>query len=299
MPKPSLHLLNLLAMSLLVALAACAKAPEEPVVEPTQDTGEPPAQPVDADGDGYMNDADCDDADAAIYPGAEELCDALDNNCDNRVDGADATDLTEWSRDEDGDGFGDPTSRIWACWAPAGFVLDSTDCDDQNGAVNPSAIEVCDEGEQLDNDCSGDAASVDVPGAKPYYRDADKDGFGDERDPWNISLRCEPSLTYRTSEPGDCNDQDESAFTGQTESFADPIKGTEDDYDFNCDGVETPMYTELGSCPETLMLCEINAKPGVVYRVPECSEEGDYIKGCKKVLTECVPVVETITQTCN
>jgi len=36
---------------------------------------------VDADGDGFVDD-DCDDDDALINPGQEEVCDGLDNNCD-------------------------------------------------------------------------------------------------------------------------------------------------------------------------------------------------------------------------
>ncbi len=42
--------------------------------------------PVDADGDGYASDVDCDDTDAGINPGATEVCDGVDNNCDGTVD---------------------------------------------------------------------------------------------------------------------------------------------------------------------------------------------------------------------
>ncbi|MFT4976357.1 MAG: hypothetical protein ACI8S6_002254, partial [Myxococcota bacterium] len=41
---------------------------------------------VDNDGDGVIADIDCDDDDAAVFPGAEELCDGLDNNCDGAID---------------------------------------------------------------------------------------------------------------------------------------------------------------------------------------------------------------------
>lgn len=40
----------------------------------------------DADKDGVIAIKDCNDSDAAIYPGADELCDAVDNNCDGRID---------------------------------------------------------------------------------------------------------------------------------------------------------------------------------------------------------------------
>lgn len=41
---------------------------------------------IDTDADGYCDDVDCDDDDPTIYPGALELCDLLDNNCDGKAD---------------------------------------------------------------------------------------------------------------------------------------------------------------------------------------------------------------------
>lgn len=52
---------------------------------------------VDADGDGYTSDVDCDDTNSAIYPGATEVCNGVDDNCDTIVDGG---------ADADGDGIG-------------------------------------------------------------------------------------------------------------------------------------------------------------------------------------------------
>ncbi len=46
-------------------------------------------------------------------------------------------------QDADGDGFGDPTVRVLACTQPTGFVLDGTDCDDANPAVNPGVAGTC------------------------------------------------------------------------------------------------------------------------------------------------------------
>ena len=44
---------------------------------------------IDMDGDGFCNDLDCNDNDPDIYPGALELCDEMDNNCDGRLDSGD------------------------------------------------------------------------------------------------------------------------------------------------------------------------------------------------------------------
>ena len=48
------------------------------------------SQPIlllaDKDGDGVTSDKDCNDNDKTVYPGAKELCDGKDNNCDKRVD---------------------------------------------------------------------------------------------------------------------------------------------------------------------------------------------------------------------
>jgi len=70
------------------------------------DTGAP-----DADGDGYTALEDCDDDNAAVYPDAPELCDELDNDCDDVVDEF-VTEL--WYIDADGDGYGDPIETVEA-----------------------------------------------------------------------------------------------------------------------------------------------------------------------------------------
>lgn len=48
------------------------------------DSTDPSCQ--DADGDGVVATLDCDDKNAKIYPGAVELCDGVDNNCNGQLD---------------------------------------------------------------------------------------------------------------------------------------------------------------------------------------------------------------------
>ena len=124
---------------------------------------------LDSDGDGFFEDEDCDDSDSSIYPNAPEICDGVDNNCNQEVD-EDVT-ITVYV-DGDGDGFGDSSQELQACAASDGLVPNANDCDDTNDTVFPSAPERCD---NLDNDCDGD---VDEEILGTWYRDGDSDGFG-------------------------------------------------------------------------------------------------------------------------
>ncbi len=189
------------------------------------------AVPPDRDEDGFPGDEDCDDEDPGIYPGAEEVCDGLDNDCDGDVD----EDLLIIAyADEDGDGYGDPDTGQFTCTLDSGTVDNGDDCDDTDPAVHPGADEICD---GLDNDCDGavdDADTVyptpaDLPppqGASTWYRDEDGDGYGVIDD--TVSA-CEPPPGYAAL-PGDCNDTDPRFHPGADESDCTDLN------DYNCDG---------------------------------------------------------------
>ena len=98
---------------------------------------------------------DCDDDDSGTHPEASEVCDGVDNNCDDSIDGSDAVDETTWYMDSDEDGYGDPmVAPIIQCFAPTGYVADFTDCADDDVETNPGAMEII--GDDYDGDCDGD-----------------------------------------------------------------------------------------------------------------------------------------------
>ena len=111
-------------------------------------------QANDRDRDGYttaLNGGyDCDDDDASIHPGADEICDGKDQDCDGLVD-EDPIDATIWYLDDDDDGYGAEQS-IAACVQPDGTSPTGDDCDDGDASTHPRATEWCD---GLDTDCDG------------------------------------------------------------------------------------------------------------------------------------------------
>jgi hypothetical protein len=142
----------------VLLLAACSGSESPP---PTGDTGDTGAG-LDQDGDGYGARDDCDDTNPDIHPGADELCDGVNNDCDAAVDEPDAVDAVEWCRDSDQDGFGDGAVTTRSCDQPPGFIADGSDCDDTSALAYPGAEEVC--GDGVDNDCDSDPTECRLTG---------------------------------------------------------------------------------------------------------------------------------------
>ena len=157
------------------------------------------------------NDQDCDDTDGAVNPGASEVCDGLDNDCDGQTDGPDSLDALTFYADLDSDGYGDVNDPgTLACQAPANSALDHADCDDTDGAVNPGASERCD---GLDNDCDGQTDGSDAVDPATWYFDGDGDLHGD---PNNSSASCVAPSGYLALDD-DCDDGDATINPDATE----------------------------------------------------------------------------------
>jgi hypothetical protein len=162
--------------------------------------------------DGWLEDAtDCDDGLASINPGADELCNGIDDDCDGDVDGPNAVDQRDFFQDFDGDGFGDDNTFVQACEPAPGGVTDGGDCDDYNPYAWPGAPEWC--GDGFDNDCSGieDDNAFD---AGAWFPDTDGDGYGDGALP---TLACSAPVGAFVADGSDCDDADALTYPGADE----------------------------------------------------------------------------------
>ncbi|MFZ5476192.1 MAG: MopE-related protein, partial [Myxococcota bacterium] len=202
------------------------------------DTAPPPCE--DADGDGWCADEDCDDRDAAVSPGATEVCnDGVDDDCDGVSEGNDDSlaDGTWRYRDADEDGYGDPDDAMLSCTGLRGYTTTGGDCDDADAATFPGAEEACD---GADDDCDG-VADDGATGGDTWYADADGDGYGD---PSSSTVSCEAPSGY-VSNARDCDDADAATTLcgsgGDDGTICASLMGTDDGH--------VPTWT--GTCDST------------------------------------------------
>ena len=232
---------------------------------------------VDSDGDGYGslsswmpsctqpvgyvdNIEDCNDGDPAHNPDSPEVCNGLDDNCNNQVD--EGVTLYPWYFDDDGDGFGDPWVVVEACSQPTGMIADNQDCNDTDATINPDADELCDDG--IDNNCDGyfdDESSID---AYSGYLDLDGDGYGGG----TLESSCD-DIYY--TQNADCDDTDADVSPDALEIC--------DGIDNDCDGVAD----SANLCPcnferhngDNYLFCTYNRTWSVAKG--ECSQNGYHL----------------------
>ena len=180
----------------------------------------------DGDGDGYgdrlggesvkcptdqwvANDGDCNDGDFSVRPGAAEVCDGLDNDCDGLADALDPDMPSDdpnsvYFADLDGDSFGNPD--VVRCGSGPGTVTNGNDCNDSDASIHPNAAEACDD---VDRDCSG--ATDDITQSVVGYIDSDGDGWGSNTAGGTVNSCTGGSLVGRS---GDCDDEDIARYPG-------------------------------------------------------------------------------------
>ncbi|MCS7212640.1 MAG: MopE-related protein [Candidatus Calescibacterium sp.] len=122
---------------------------------------------------------DCDDGRKDINPGAREICNGKDENCNSLID---EDVLLTFYRDSDSDGYGDRNFYVQACSKPDGYVSDDSDCNDSDLLINPNTI---------------------------WYKDYDNDFFSDGL----TVVQCTAPNGYKIrsgilSVSGDCEDND-------------------------------------------------------------------------------------------
>jgi len=186
-----------------------------------------------ADGVAGNADDDCDDTAAAVNPGATEVCNIVDDDCDTFVD----------------EGFDTDSDTFTTCGADGIAGNADDDCDDTIATVNPSGTEACN---ALDDDCDGtvdegfdaDADTYTTCGADGVAGNADDDcddtaaavnpgaieacnGIDDDCD-GSIDENLDLDLDGVTNCDGDCDDTDNTVFPNAPELC--------DGIDNDCDG---------------------------------------------------------------
>jgi hypothetical protein len=182
---------------------------------------------------------DCNDNNVAINPGAEDVCDNVDNNCTD-VDGVGipANAIDELC-DKDNDDFCDALLAkpagvaIATCTLTPAAATIGNDCNDGQNAINPDATDICD---NLDNNCT-DADGVTIPAAAiDELCDKDNDNFCDALLPKAAIALNTCTLTPAAATVGnDCNDNNAAINPAATDIC--------DNLDNNCtdiDGVGIP-----------------------------------------------------------
>jgi len=270
----------------------------------------------DNDGDGFTpNQGDCNDDNDAIFPGADEQPNEIDDDCDGTVDEGTI------NYDDDGDGFSevdgdcDDTNRLTYPGASEvedgedndcdktidegtrvydddgdGYSEVDGDCNDSKKEINPSATETCD---GVDNDCDTTVDEEGSVGCATYYADNDKDSYGHKTDKRCL---CAAKAPHTATNNRDCYDSNPSAKPGASGWFG--VDRGDGSFDYNCDGSATRRWTATFDCWGGLWVCGVD-RDGWDGGVPSCGVSRRWGTDCKGESWGCSAKGSSRQQTCR
>lgn len=174
---------------------------------------------------------DCNDEDPQAYPGAAEVCNGQDDNCDDRIDEMGAQGCINYYRDDDGDGRGVDGDVRCMCEGVRPYTATlAGDCDDKDPDRYPGNTEVCN---LKDDNCADGIDEDGAEGCTIFFMDADRDGSGNSM---MSRCMCKKAAPWDAPEGGDCNDNNFNIRPGRVEICN---QGIDDD----CDGLADPEGT--------------------------------------------------------
>jgi hypothetical protein len=235
---------------------------------------------VDLDGDGYDSSIDCNDNNPNIHPGATEICNGVDDNCNGQIDEGNVCSIPYYC-DSDHDGYFSKlpsgTCNIFNCTLVGCINTPGTDCDDNNSSVHPSATEICN---GKDDNCDGAVdenlgTTICGLGICNHTIQNCVNGVQQTCDPYqgvsnetcdgldnNCNGQIDENLGTTTCGLGICNHTIQNCING-TQQTCNPYQGTTtevcDNKDNDCDGMtdETLGNTTcgFGVCSHTVQNC--------------------------------------------
>ena len=190
---------------------------------------------------------DCNDSNSEINPGVKEICNQIDDDCDDDVDNTGADGCVVKYKDDDNDGYGLSEDKACVCGTKGTYSASlSSDCDDNDKDVHPFAAELCNE---KDDNCDSVIDEEDSAGCEHYYFDADGDDYWDTA---ASKCLCSPFGLYTApgENGGDCNDSDLEINPGEPEI----CDGKDNDCDAEIDEddvcCDPPCDAELEECTQ-------------------------------------------------